>query len=159
LHHNFGSFSPLILYKNFNWDLDTVFCGVFDGHGPYGHLVAKKVRDLLPVKLCTQWRALVTSPHENGSANGNASLSISGSVDSEETECINIDEELSESNADTDEVLEKIPEMFKPLKESFLQAFNSMDCDLKKHQSIDCFCSGSTAVTLVKKVCHTICLI
>jgi hypothetical protein len=123
--------------------------------------VAKKVRDFLPVKLCTQWRALVTSPHENGSGNGNgnASLPISGSVDSEETECINLDEELSESNAEADEVLEKLPEMFIPLKESFLKAFKSMDWDLKKHQSIDSFCSGTTAVTLVKKVSHTICLI
>ncbi|KAJ4909044.1 putative protein phosphatase 2C 18 [Raphanus sativus] len=33
---------------------DTVFCGVFDGHGPFGHMVAKKVRDTLPFTLSTQ---------------------------------------------------------------------------------------------------------
>ena len=27
------------------------FCGIFDGHGPHGHLVARKVRDALPLKL------------------------------------------------------------------------------------------------------------
>ncbi|KAI3787968.1 hypothetical protein L2E82_00501 [Cichorium intybus] len=27
------------------------FCGVFDGHGPQGHLVARKVHDNLPLKL------------------------------------------------------------------------------------------------------------
>lgn len=147
------------MYKNFNWDPDTVFCGVFDGHGPYGHLVAKKVRDSLPLKLCTEWRALVTcEPHENGSGNGNVSLSISGTVDSEERECINLDDELSESNAEADEVAKNLPEMFIPLKKSFLKAFKLMDWDLKKHQSIDCFCSGTTAVTLVKKVfLHSIC--
>ncbi|KAH9305671.1 hypothetical protein KI387_010075 [Taxus chinensis] len=34
---------------------DTVLCGVFDGHGPFGHLVAKSVSDSLPSKLCSQW--------------------------------------------------------------------------------------------------------
>lgn len=139
--------------------METVFCGVFDGHGPYGHLVAKKVRDSLPLKLCTEWSALVTcKPHENENGNGNASLSISGSAESEETECINPDDELSESNAEADEAGNKLPEMFMPLKQSFLKAFKLMDWDLKKHQSIDCFCSGTTAVTLVKKVFqfHTI---
>ncbi|KAJ1688581.1 hypothetical protein LUZ63_019971 [Rhynchospora breviuscula] len=43
------------------------------------------------------------------------------------------------------------PEMFRSLKESVFKAFKLMDWDLKKHQSIDCFCSGTTAVTLVKK--------
>ncbi|XP_078163393.1 putative protein phosphatase 2C 66 isoform X2 [Carex rostrata] len=139
----------MIVCENFNWDLETVFCGVFDGHGPYGHLVAKKVRDSLPLKLCTEWRDLVTcKPHENGNGNGNASLSISGSAESEDTECINPDDELSESNAEADEAGNKLPEMFMPLKQSFLKAFKLMDWDLKKHQSIDCFCSGTTAVTL-----------
>lgn len=27
---------------------ETTFVGVFDGHGPFGHLVAKRVRDTLP---------------------------------------------------------------------------------------------------------------
>ena len=30
---------------------DVTFCGVFDGHGPHGHLVSRKVRDTLPLKL------------------------------------------------------------------------------------------------------------
>ncbi|GKD47586.1 probable protein phosphatase 2C 33, partial [Tanacetum coccineum] len=36
---------------NFGSRTDTVFCGVFDGHGPFGHMVAKRVRDSLPLKL------------------------------------------------------------------------------------------------------------
>ncbi|KAJ3707465.1 hypothetical protein LUZ61_011170 [Rhynchospora tenuis] len=141
----------MVVCENFNWDLDTVFCGVFDGHGPYGHLVAKKVRDSLPLKICTEWRALSCKPDENGNGNLNASLSVSGSVDSEEMECINLNDESSEPNAEADEAEKMFPEMFRPLKESFLKAFKLMDWDLKKHQSIDCFCSGTTAVTLVKK--------
>lgn len=30
-----------------------------------------------------------------------------------------------------------------------------MDKELKLHPTVDCFCSGSTAVTLVKQVMHT----
>ncbi|KAJ4811118.1 Protein phosphatase 2C family protein [Rhynchospora pubera] len=141
----------MVVFQNFNCDLDTVFCGVFDGHGPYGHLVAKKVRDSLPLKICTEWRALSCKPDENGNGNGNASLSVSGSVNSEDMECINFNDELSEPNAEADEAEKMFPETFRPLKESFFKAFKLMDWDLKKHQSIDCFCSGTTAVTLVKK--------
>ncbi|CAN1784216.1 Probable protein phosphatase 2C 73 [Linum perenne] len=31
------------------------FCGVFDGHGPWGHFVAKKVRETLPSYLLCNW--------------------------------------------------------------------------------------------------------
>lgn len=40
----------------------------------------------------------------------------------------------------------------KALKESFLKACKVMDKELKLHADIDCFCSGTTAVTLVKQV-------
>uniref|UniRef100_A0A453RIS3 protein-serine/threonine phosphatase n=1 Tax=Aegilops tauschii subsp. strangulata TaxID=200361 RepID=A0A453RIS3_AEGTS len=69
----------MVVWESFN-SSDSVFCGVFDGHGPYGHFVAKKVRDSLPVKLLAQWKTSAnvgTSPHLNGS--------ISGSLNSEET--------------------------------------------------------------------------
>jgi hypothetical protein len=110
---------------------------------PYGHFVAKKVRDSLPVKLLTQWKTSAsgdTSPHQNGS--------VSGSVNSEEAASA-VDDEWVES-VDGDES-EKLPEMFLPLKQSYLKVFNSMDKELKLHPTVDCFCSGSTAVTLVKQ--------
>uniref|UniRef100_A0A453RIP9 protein-serine/threonine phosphatase n=1 Tax=Aegilops tauschii subsp. strangulata TaxID=200361 RepID=A0A453RIP9_AEGTS len=122
---------------------DSVFCGVFDGHGPYGHFVAKKVRDSLPVKLLAQWKTSAnvgTSPHLNGS--------ISGSLNSEETASA-VDDEWGES-ADV-EGSDMLPETFLPLKQSYLKAFKLMDKELKMHPTIDCFCSGSTAVTLVKQ--------
>ncbi|KAF8655476.1 hypothetical protein HU200_061127 [Digitaria exilis] len=40
----------MVVWENFNGRADTVFCGVFDGHGPHGHIVARKVRDTLPSK-------------------------------------------------------------------------------------------------------------
>ncbi|XP_072977407.1 probable protein phosphatase 2C 66 [Typha angustifolia] len=134
----------MIVWENFTLRSDTIFCGVFDGHGPFGHMVAKKVRDSLPLKLSTQWRANVAgdnSPHQNGSA--------SGSMNSEESASVSADDEWGESiNVDENE---KLPEMYLPLKQSFLKAFNLMDKELKLHPTIDCFCSGSTAVTVIKQ--------
>ncbi|KAJ6818506.1 putative protein phosphatase 2C 66 [Iris pallida] len=134
----------MIVWENFTLRSDTIFCGVFDGHGPYGHLVARKVRDSLPLKLCTQWKANASGehgPHQNGSA--------SGSLNSEETASINIDEDLCEPlNVDENG---KLPEMYPILKQSLLKAFKLMDKELKLHPAIDCFCSGSTAVTMIKQ--------
>ncbi|PAN36034.1 hypothetical protein PAHAL_6G252100 [Panicum hallii] len=132
----------MVVWESFN-SSDSIFCGVFDGHGPYGHFVAKKVRDSLPVKLRTQWQTSAngaSSPHQNGS--------ISGSINSEETGSV-VDDEWSESiNGDEGD---KLPEMFLPLKQSYFKAFKLMDKELKLHPTVDCFCSGSTAVTLVKQ--------
>jgi len=33
-----------------------MFCGVFDGHGPWGHFVAKRVRKLVPAILLCNWQ-------------------------------------------------------------------------------------------------------
>ncbi|XP_047260911.1 probable protein phosphatase 2C 33 isoform X1 [Capsicum annuum] len=49
------------------------------------------------------------------------------------------------------EETEKHLEVFQTLKESFLKAYNVMDRELKSYTNIDCFCSGATAVTLVKQ--------
>lgn len=32
-----------------------IFCGVFDGHGPWGHFVAKEVRESMPIALLCNW--------------------------------------------------------------------------------------------------------
>lgn len=33
-----------------------MFCGVFDGHGPWGHFVARSVRESLPSSLLCNWQ-------------------------------------------------------------------------------------------------------
>lgn len=33
-----------------------IFCGIFDGHGPWGHYVAKAVRKSLPPSLLCSWQ-------------------------------------------------------------------------------------------------------
>ncbi|KAF7817736.1 putative protein phosphatase 2C 33 [Senna tora] len=136
----------MIVWENFCSRKDAVFCGVFDGHGPFGHMVAKRVRDSLPLKLSSHWEV-------NGTGEEvlkEISIKTTGSLNTEEAAFVSADEE-SMASIDAEE-MEKHPEVFRTLKESFLKAFKVMDRELKMHPSIDCFCSGTTAVTLVKQV-------
>ncbi|KAL8544697.1 hypothetical protein ACS0TY_005069 [Phlomoides rotata] len=135
----------MIVWENFGSRTDTVFCGVFDGHGPYGHLVAKRVRDSLPLKLSAHWEVNVKSDE----VLREVSLNTTGSMCNEDTPLFSADEE-SRPSIDVEET-GKQPEIFQTLKESFLKAFKVMDRELRMHASIDCFCSGTTAVTLVKQ--------
>lgn len=105
-------------------------------------MVARKVRDSLPLLLNAEWEAKSTadqtSASENGDTNGNSQLDEF------------MDDDLCESTEAENN--EKFPELYLPLKQSILKAFKSMDKELKLHPTIDCFCSGSTAVTLVVQV-------
>ena len=114
--------------QNFGSKADTTFCGVFDGHGPYGHFVSKKVRDSLPLKLNSMWE--LSSNSKNESPKSVESVSTPPTLG-----C------TDEHNA-----------FFLTLKDSFLKAFKVMDKELKLHPRMDCHCSGTTAVTLVKQV-------
>lgn len=44
------------LLQGFGCHEDSIFCGIFDGHGPWGHYVAKAVRDSLPPSLLCRWQ-------------------------------------------------------------------------------------------------------
>ncbi|XP_030536603.2 probable protein phosphatase 2C 33 [Rhodamnia argentea] len=134
----------MIVWENFGSKADTTFCGVFDGHGPFGHMVAKKVRDSLPLKLSAQWELKVSSPD----GRSDISCRAIGSMNSEQTSIKTVEDvktfpnhEQSESHSDT----------ILTLKESFLKAFKVMDKELKLHPQIDCYCSGTTAIALVKQ--------
>lgn len=35
---------------------DMVLCGIFDGHGPWGHMISKQVRKSLPPQLLSNWK-------------------------------------------------------------------------------------------------------
>ncbi|KAI4342872.1 hypothetical protein MLD38_027438 [Melastoma candidum] len=126
----------MIVWENFCSRKDMVFCGVFDGHGPYGHVVSRRVRDFLPLKL----GALLES-----CAVGDSITSFGSEVAVK----IPMDNEshASMKSGGTDE-LKKI---FHSFKQSSLEAFRVMDRELLLQASVDCFCSGTTAVTLVKQ--------
>ncbi|KAL8462015.1 hypothetical protein ACS0TY_033192 [Phlomoides rotata] len=134
----------MIVWENFctGSDASATFCGVFDGHGPYGHMVARRVRDALPILLRSQWERKPENDHnhqvhENGNFEGMRRFDDF------------MDEDGCESTEAEDN--EKVPEVHIPLKNSMLKAFKLMDKELKLHPSIDCFCSGSTTVALIKQ--------
>lgn len=46
----------LILDQEFGCQEDMIFCGIFDGHGPWGHFVAKRVCESMPSSLLCNWQ-------------------------------------------------------------------------------------------------------
>ncbi|XP_073314946.1 probable protein phosphatase 2C 33 [Primulina huaijiensis] len=135
----------MIVWENFGSRTDTVFCGVFDGHGPYGHMVAKQVRDSLPLKLSAHWEVNIKSDE----VLREVSLNTAGSLGTGDNSSVSADED-ARASIDVDEY-GKNSEVFQTLKDSFLKAFKVMDRELRMYANIDCFCSGTTAVTLVKQ--------
>ncbi|XP_009369998.1 probable protein phosphatase 2C 34 [Pyrus x bretschneideri] len=51
----------LTIWKEFGCQEDMIFCGIFDGHGQWGHLVSKRVRESLPASLLCNWQETLTS--------------------------------------------------------------------------------------------------
>ncbi|KHN20262.1 probable protein phosphatase 2C 34 [Glycine soja] len=45
-----------IVWEEFGCQEDMIFCGIFDGHGPWGHFVAKRVRKSMPPSLLCNWQ-------------------------------------------------------------------------------------------------------
>ncbi|CAK9166851.1 unnamed protein product [Ilex paraguariensis] len=45
-----------IVWEEFGCQEDMMFCGIFDGHGPWGHFVAKTVRESMPSSLLCNWQ-------------------------------------------------------------------------------------------------------
>ncbi|KAH6808658.1 Protein phosphatase 2C family protein [Perilla frutescens var. frutescens] len=48
-----------VVWEEFGCQEDMDFCGVFDGHGPWGHFVSKTVRELMPPLLLCSWQEAV----------------------------------------------------------------------------------------------------
>jgi len=128
----------MVVMESFNGRADTVFCGVFDGHGPHGHIVARKVRDTLPSKLCD----LIYEDY------GESPISNSDGSILEETLSPYAD---AEDKSPMSEQKQEHREFFCTMKDSYRKAFRVTDKELKLHRNIDSICSGSTAVTLIKQ--------
>jgi hypothetical protein len=173
----------MIVWEDFASMEDTVYCGVYDGHGPFGHLVARRVRDSLPSKLFQYWQeelAVIkedsnkeesesdddnnaelcdTTQTDHGSNVSSIYESAIGDVD--ESDRDTAQSELSEGGGvvilenpplnHNSEPVSK-PPMFAPWKQAHLTAYQVMDKELQSHPLIDCFCSGTTAVTVLKQV-------
>lgn len=135
----------MIVWENFGSMADTVFCGVFDGHGPYGHVIAKRVRDLLPLKLGSHLESSYVSCEE---VLKEISLNTADRKTSESLVHISANGESRIYNKDQD--------MVQTLLTSIVKAYRFMDKELKMQVDVDCFCSGTTAVTMVKQGQHLV---
>ncbi|KAH8939868.1 hypothetical protein BDL97_15G058500 [Sphagnum fallax] len=177
----------MIVWEDFASMEDTVYCGVYDGHGPFGHLVARRVRDSLPSKLFQYWQEELAvikedgNKEESGSDDDNnaelcdttqtdhgsnvSSIYESAIGDADESDRDTAQSELSEGGGvvilenpppnHNSEPVSK-PPMFAPWKQAHLTAYQVMDKELQSHPLIDCFCSGTTAVTVLKQGKHLV---
>ncbi|MCO5577012.1 hypothetical protein L7F22_030834 [Adiantum nelumboides] len=131
----------MIVWENFALRADTTLCGVFDGHGPYGHLVARKVRDTLPSKLAAIYKSQARQEMRMiplaTSANGHKEKRILNNTDAPLEVNALVASEDSQNK------------VFSVWKDCFLKAYHAMDKELKSHPTIDCFCSGTTAVSML----------
>lgn len=105
-------------------------------------MVSKKVRDSLPLKLLYGWRPNLGEDKISTENNNGKGCMVSEEIalDGDWAEVWDVEES------------DKFPEMYLTLRKSLLKAFRLMDKELKLHPVVDSFCSGTTAVTLVKQV-------
>uniref|UniRef100_A0A0D9XRK9 protein-serine/threonine phosphatase n=1 Tax=Leersia perrieri TaxID=77586 RepID=A0A0D9XRK9_9ORYZ len=127
--------------ENYNGRSDTVFCGVFDGHGPHGHLIARKVRDILPLRLCD---LIYEDCGDSPTSNPDGSTLEENLSPHADAEC----------RSPTLAGQKEHQEFFNAMKESFRKAFKIVDKELRLQRNIDSICSGTTAVTLIKQIPH-----
>ncbi|GMI79753.1 hypothetical protein like AT5G01700 [Hibiscus trionum] len=116
----------MTVWENFMGDKDVLFCAVFDGHGPSGHQVSRHICDTLPFKLST----VRAGCKENDVAVGTGQSCN------------------KEDNSHKD--------MFSSWEASIKRAFEESDEDLISEESLDSYCSGTTAVTVIKQDEHLI---
>ncbi|KAK7339982.1 hypothetical protein VNO77_20672 [Canavalia gladiata] len=118
----------MTVWEDYTGEKDVIFCGVFDGHGPLGHKVSQFIRDNLPSKLSeaikmSQERAF--KYYDAGDA---------------DTPSFN---DVSHENRHNNMSLAS-------WEGCFLKSFDEMDDHLAQEVNTDSYCSGCTAVTLVK---------
>ncbi|KAM0849722.1 hypothetical protein ACQ4PT_053552 [Festuca glaucescens] len=114
-----------------------IFCGVFDGHGPLGREVARHVRDALPAKLSS---VLAAPKTEEDAPSSNADLDSFDKSDDSTT--------FSDTSDES--------QLISSWKSLIVKAFEDVDGELRQHSGIDCICSGTTAVTVVRQAIHVL---
>ncbi|KAF2288456.1 hypothetical protein GH714_007594 [Hevea brasiliensis] len=133
----------MTVWEEFIGNKDMFFCGMFDGHGPYGHKVARHVRDTLPSRLS----AAIKQSQVNSFRYGDVEA-----VDRNNGDDTNKSDGSKEDHNDDN----KGTLLLSSWEASFVKCFMDMDEELSLDASIDSFCSGTTAVTVVKQGNHLI---
>lgn len=118
----------LTVWEDYTGEKDMIFCGVFDGHGPLGHKVSQFIRDNLPSKLSAAIKI--------------AQQKASKYYDALDSEVDPFDNSYKENNNNIS---------LASWEGCFLKSFDEMDDHLAKEINTDSYCSGCTAVTLIKQ--------
>ncbi|XP_027333734.1 probable protein phosphatase 2C 72 [Abrus precatorius] len=100
---------------------DEAFCGVYDGHGKNGHIVSKIVNNRLSSLILSQKNIIE-----------------------------NIDKIENGNHVDRMKEV-SVAKNFKKWKEVIVSAFRVMDKEVKLQGNLDCSCSGTTAVVVIKQ--------
>ncbi|XP_030488886.2 probable protein phosphatase 2C 72 isoform X1 [Cannabis sativa] len=120
-----------IIYQGFGSG-DGVFGGVFDGHGPNGHVVSEFVRNRLPLLLLSQKESV-------DKVNG---------VDFNDE---GVYESFRDKTIDTVTTTDLVDEDSRKWKEAITSSFKVLDKEIKLLQNFDFSCSGTTAVVTIRK--------
>lgn len=122
----FFSFLLAVPQKGYGME-DGAFCGVYDGHGRYGHIVSKMVNSHLPSLILSQKNAPAEiNKIENGDDNTPSNFNT-------------VEDDLA-------------PKNFQKWKRAIVSAFMVMDKQVKLQENLDCSCSGTTAVVVIRQV-------
>ncbi|XP_019053273.1 PREDICTED: probable protein phosphatase 2C 73 [Nelumbo nucifera] len=135
----------MTIWEDFAGEKDLIFCAVFDGHGPYGHKVAGCVRDALPSKLSSRLKSWKLGEYDHKEDGNDASSDDVGHYSNDEANSQDKDGGESDHNRS-----------LCSLKTCFVKAFEDMDEELRQDSTIESYCSGTTAVTVLKKGEHLI---
>ncbi|KAF5476344.1 hypothetical protein F2P56_008071 [Juglans regia] len=144
----------MTVWEDFIGEKETLFCGVFDGHGPHGHKISRHVRDNLPLKLSASLKYLQLNHSKFGDV-----------VDADDV--ANDDEDDDDDNDNNITSRETMKDIhynhhnshhlsLASIEASFVKSFKETDQELSQDSSTDTFCSGSTAVIVVKQGHHLI---
>jgi serine/threonine protein phosphatase PrpC len=115
-----------IVYQGYGMK-DGALCGVFDGHGKNGHIVSKFVRNKLHSLLLNQKSALTRVNNTVGYG----------------CNFLNHNEKAGGENLPNKD--------FNKWDEACVNAFKVMDKEIKLIESLDCSCSGTTAVVVIRQ--------
>ncbi|KAG6595572.1 putative protein phosphatase 2C 65, partial [Cucurbita argyrosperma subsp. sororia] len=121
----------MTVWEDFSGEKGLVFSGVFDGHGPFGHRVARHARDMLPSKLS---KAIKKQQRPSHLQNGVSKASV---------------------QPNNNEGNQRNP-LVSRWEAAFEEAYTDFDRDLGFDSSIDCFCSGTTAMSIIKQGEHLV---
>lgn len=114
-----------IVWEEFGCQEDMIFCGIFDGHGPWGHFVAKRVRESMPRSLLCNWQETLASQS-----------SLDDDKDIDHVKAVATDNKQHRFNI---------------WKHSYLKTCASIDQELEHNRKIDTFYSGTTALSIVRQ--------